>query len=143
MKFKNFFSISVMMEKSPLGRFSLTVVTFIWRTHTQAGKLTTSKPLSRTFDQVTRLHSGGQGPLWSNHQCADVSPSSFTLYWCIVCSFMGLWARLTGNTEKLPFKVTEAEQKLKLLKPSDMVESADSPYPKLQGTFHVKLPPQI
>lgn len=31
MKLRNFFSISVMMEKSPLGRFSLTVVTFIWR----------------------------------------------------------------------------------------------------------------
>ena len=30
MKLKNFFSISVMMEKSPLGRCSLTVVTFIW-----------------------------------------------------------------------------------------------------------------
>lgn len=29
MKLKNFFSISVMMEKSPLGRCSLTVVTFI------------------------------------------------------------------------------------------------------------------
>lgn len=29
MKFKNFFSISVMMEKSPLGRCSLTVVTLI------------------------------------------------------------------------------------------------------------------
>lgn len=30
MKFKNFFSISVMMEKSPLGRCCLTVVTLIW-----------------------------------------------------------------------------------------------------------------
>lgn len=29
MKLKNFFSISVIMEKSPLGRCSLTVVTFI------------------------------------------------------------------------------------------------------------------
>jgi len=29
MKFKNFFSISVMTEKSPFGKFSLTVVTFI------------------------------------------------------------------------------------------------------------------
>lgn len=29
-KFRNFFSISVMMEKSPFGRFSLTVVTFSW-----------------------------------------------------------------------------------------------------------------
>lgn len=29
MKFKNFFSISVMMEKSPLGRCCLTVVTLI------------------------------------------------------------------------------------------------------------------
>ena len=31
MKLRNFLSISVKMEKSPLGRFSLTVVTFIWR----------------------------------------------------------------------------------------------------------------
>lgn len=30
MKLKNFFSISVMMEKSPFGRCSLTVVTFTW-----------------------------------------------------------------------------------------------------------------
>lgn len=29
-KFRNFFSISVIMEKSPFGRFSLTVVTFSW-----------------------------------------------------------------------------------------------------------------
>lgn len=30
MKFRNFFSISVMMEKSPWGRCLLTVVTLIW-----------------------------------------------------------------------------------------------------------------
>ena len=36
MKLRNFFSISVMMEKSPFGRFSLTVVTFIWGTDTRA-----------------------------------------------------------------------------------------------------------
>lgn len=35
MKLRNFFSISVMMEKSPLGRFSLTVVTFIWWRETE------------------------------------------------------------------------------------------------------------
>lgn len=38
MKLRNFFSISVMMEKSPLGRFSLTVVTFNWSEHRQTVK---------------------------------------------------------------------------------------------------------
>ena len=38
MKLRNFFSISVMMEKSPFGRLSLTVVTFNWRAKTQRGR---------------------------------------------------------------------------------------------------------
>ena len=38
MKLRNFLSISVKMEKSPLGRFSLTVVTFIWRERRSGGR---------------------------------------------------------------------------------------------------------
>jgi hypothetical protein len=38
MKLRNFLSISVKMEKSPLGRFSLTVVTFIWRGKGNGGR---------------------------------------------------------------------------------------------------------
>lgn len=40
MKLRNFFSISVMMEKSPFGRFSLTVVTFNWWRNTVSVKNT-------------------------------------------------------------------------------------------------------